>query len=188
MAQQALTAGMTVPRRRALFGLLDADGWAWASVKALVWTTIIILMLGYIPDRAYYLTVAKTVDLGVIVWSPINLCPPENKNLPCPVPVGGIVPWDTSPAELSLPQPRTDGNVVQVGTRLLYIGGTDGKTAQSTVFVANDGRDRELRQVDRGSAAAGAAYRGRRRVRRRQRLRAGRPRGRWRTRPRRPTS
>ncbi len=137
MAQRALTAGMTVPRRRAMFGLLDAEGWAWATVKALVWTTIIILMLGYIPDRAYYLTVAKTVDLGVIVWSPINLCPPENKNLPCPVPVGGIVPWDTSPAELSLPQPRTDGHVVQVGTRLLYIGGTDGTTAQSTVFVAN---------------------------------------------------
>ena len=137
MAQQALTAGMTVPRRRAMFGLLDADGWAWASVKALVWTTIIILLLGYIPDRAYYLTVAKTVDLGVLVWSPINLCPPENKSLPCPVPVGGVVPWDVSPPELSLPQPRTDGSVVQVGTRLLYVGGTDGKTAQSTVFVAS---------------------------------------------------
>ena len=34
MAQQALTAGTTVPRKRAMFGLLDADGWAWASVKA----------------------------------------------------------------------------------------------------------------------------------------------------------
>ena len=28
MAQQALGAGTSVPRRRALFGLLDADGWA----------------------------------------------------------------------------------------------------------------------------------------------------------------
>ena len=136
MAQRALPAGMVLPRRRAMFGLLDADGWAWASVKALVWTTIIILLLGYIPDRAYYLTVAKTVDLGVIAWSPINLCPPENKNLPCPVPVGGIVPWDASPPELALPQPRTDGAVVQVGTRLLYIGGSDGTTAQASVFVA----------------------------------------------------
>ena len=35
MAQRALPAGMTLPRQRALFGLLDADGWAWASVKAL---------------------------------------------------------------------------------------------------------------------------------------------------------
>ena len=88
---------MTLPRRRALFGLLDADGWGWASVKAFVWTVIIILLLGYIPDRAYYLTVARTVDLGVLAWSPVNLCPPTNKSLPCPVPVGGIVPWDASP-------------------------------------------------------------------------------------------
>jgi N-acetylneuraminic acid mutarotase len=136
MAQRALTAGMTVPRRRAMFGLLDADGWAWATVKAFVWTVIIVLLLGYIPDRAYYLTVARTVDFGVLAWSPINLCPPTNKTLPCPVPVGGIVPWDASPPELALPQARTDGSVVQVGTRLLYIGGSDGTTAQSAVFVA----------------------------------------------------
>ncbi len=137
MAQRALTAGMTVPRKRALFGLLDADGWAWASVKALIWTIIIVILLGYIPDRAYYLTVARTVDLGVLAWSPVNLCPPTNKTLPCPVPVGAVVPWDPSPAELALPQARSDGAVVQVGTRLLYIGGTDGTKAQSTVFVAN---------------------------------------------------
>ena len=36
---------------RRLFGLLDADGWAWAGVKAFVWLVIIILLLGYIPDR-----------------------------------------------------------------------------------------------------------------------------------------
>ena len=58
MAQQALGAGTAVPRRRALFGLLDADGWGWASVKAFVWLIIIIFMLGYLPDRAYYLTSA----------------------------------------------------------------------------------------------------------------------------------
>jgi Kelch motif len=137
MAQRALTAGMTMPRKRAMFGLLDADGWGWASVKAAMWLVLIILMLGYIPDRAYYLTVARTVDLGVLAWSPVNLCPPTNKNLPCPVPVGGVVPWDASPPELALPQPRTDGSVVQVGTRLLYIGGSDGTTAQSTVYVAS---------------------------------------------------
>ena len=57
MAQRALGAGMAVPRRRALFGLLDADGWAWASVKAFIWLVIIIFMLGYLPDRAYYFTV-----------------------------------------------------------------------------------------------------------------------------------
>ena len=93
MAQQALGPGTAVPRRRALFGLLDADGWGWASVKAFVWLIIIIFLLGYLPDRAYYLTVGRTVDLGVLVWSPINLCPPSNETLPCPAPVGALVPW-----------------------------------------------------------------------------------------------
>jgi Kelch motif. len=119
-----------------MFGLLDADGWGWASVKAFVWLIIIIFILGYLPDRAYYLTVGRTVDLGVLAWSPVNLCPPSNLTLPCPVPVGAVVPWDPSPQELNLPQPRTDGAVLQVGTKILYIGGTDGKTAQSSVFVA----------------------------------------------------
>jgi hypothetical protein len=137
MAQQALGAGTVVPRRRALFGLLDADGWAWASVKAFVWLVIIILMLGYLPDRAYYLTVGRTVDLGVLVWSPINLCPPTNESLPCPAPVGAVIPWEASPVELNLPQPRTDGSVMQVGTQILYIGGSDGTTAQSSVYVAS---------------------------------------------------
>lgn len=136
MAQQALTAGMIVPRKRAFFGLLDADGWGWASVKAAVWLVIITLMLGYIPDRAYYLTVNRTLDLGVLAWSPINLCPPENQSLPCPAPVGAVVPWHPSPAELALPAPRTDGAAVQVGTKLFYIGGSDGQAARSTVWVA----------------------------------------------------
>ncbi len=136
MAQQALGTGMIVPRKRALFGLLDADGWAWAGIKAFIWLVIIILMLGYIPDRAYYLTVNRTVDLGVLAWSPINFCPPGNETLPCPAPVGALVPWDGSPAELDLPAPRTDGTAIQLGTKLLYVGGSDGETAQSTVFVA----------------------------------------------------
>jgi hypothetical protein len=136
MAQQALGAGTVLPRRRALFGLLDADGWAWASVKAFAWLVIIILMLGYMPDRAYYLTVGRTVDLGVLAWSPINFCPPTNENLPCPAPVGALIPWETSPGELDLPAPRTDGAVLQVGTQILYIGGTDGTTAQSSVYVS----------------------------------------------------
>ena len=136
MAQRALGAGTVIPRRRALFGLLDADGWGWASIKAFVWLVIIIFMLGYLPDRGYYFTVGRTVDLGVLVWSPINLCPPTNETLPCPAPVGALVPWQQSPPELSLPQPRTDGSVLQVGTQILYIGGTDGKTAQPSVYVS----------------------------------------------------
>jgi hypothetical protein len=136
MAQQALGTGLIVPRKRAFFGLLDADGWAWAGLKAFVWLVIIILLLGYIPDRAYYLTVNRNVDLGVIAWSPVNFCPPDNETLPCPAPVGALVPWHASPPELKLLAPRTDGTAIQLGTKLLYIGGSDGETAQSAVYVA----------------------------------------------------
>ncbi len=135
MARQALTAGTTT-RRRALFGLLDADGWSWASLKAFFWFILIIFVLGYIPDRAYYFTVYSTIDLGILAWSPVNLCPPENRTLPCPAPGGAVLPWDPSPAELALPAPRTDGAAVTAGTKLLYIGGTDGTTPSNEVFLA----------------------------------------------------
>jgi hypothetical protein len=131
-----LGPGVIVPRKRALFGLLDADSWSWAAIKAFIWLIIIILLLGYIPDRAYYLTVNRTVDLGLLVWSPINLCSSDNETLPCPAPRGAIVPWHLNPPELVLPAPRTDGTAVQLGTKILYIGGSDGTTAQSTVYVA----------------------------------------------------
>jgi hypothetical protein len=136
MSQRALGAGTSVPRRRALFGLLDADGWGWATIKAFVWLIIIIFILGYLPDRAYYLTVGRTVDLGVLAWSPINLCPPTNETLPCPAPAGALVPWHPSPPELALPAARTDGAIIQVGTKILYIGGSDGTTARNQVYVA----------------------------------------------------
>jgi hypothetical protein len=136
MAQQALPSGMIVPRRRALFGLLDADGWAWAGLKAAVWLVIIILLLGYIPDRAYYFTVNRTIDLGVLAWSPVNFCSNENEALPCPAPRGAVTAWHQSPQELALGGPRTDGTAIQLGSKILYIGGSDGQAAQSTVFVA----------------------------------------------------
>src|SRR4029453_3828294 len=119
MAQQALGAGTVVPRKRALFGLLDSDGWAWASVKAFFWLILIIFLTAYLPDRAYYLTVGRTVELGILAWPPINPSPPTNESLPCPAPVGAIVPWHPSPPELALPAARTDGSVLQVGTKIL---------------------------------------------------------------------
>ena len=127
----SIEAGRPAMRPRALFGLLDADGWAWASVKAAMWLVIIIVMLGYIPDRAYYLTVNRTIELGIVAWSPVNLCPPENRLQACPVPVGGILPWEPSPAAIALPAPRTGGATLQVGTSVLYIGGTDGTAASA---------------------------------------------------------
>jgi hypothetical protein len=136
MAQQALPAGTTQTRGRALFGLLDANGWAWATLKAAFWFVLMIFLLGYVPDRAYYFTVNRTIDLGILAWSPINFCPEGNQSLPCPAPVGAVVPWQISPPEVALPAPRTDGTVVQSGTTLLYIGGSDGKTAVDTTFTS----------------------------------------------------
>jgi hypothetical protein len=143
---RALESGRTLPRRRALFGALDADGWAWAFVKALIWFIIIIILLAYIPDRAYYFTVNRTIDIGVLAVSPINLCPPENEGLPCPAPAGAALPWHPSPPELSLSEARTDATAIQVGTTLLLIGGSVGDTATADV--------RQSEFVDAGTYAA----------------------------------
>jgi hypothetical protein len=135
MAQQALGAGTTV-RRRALFGLLDANGWSWAGIKALFWFTTIIFLMGYLPDRALYFTIFPTIEVGLNVISPINLCPASNGDLPCPVPGGAVLPWEPSPPELNLPQPRAEGALVQSGVNFLYIGGSDGTGAVATVYEA----------------------------------------------------
>jgi len=133
---RALPAGRPV-RNRPVFGLFDPDGWAWATTKATFWLLVIILTLGYIPDRAYYFIVSRTIDLGIVGWAPVNLCPPENTtSMPCPVPTGAVLPWQASPAELALPAGRTEGAAAQVGTYLLYIGGSDGSAATDTTFVA----------------------------------------------------
>ncbi len=136
MAQQALHPGTTQTRGRAFFGLLDAQGWGWASLKAAFWFILLIFMLGYVPDRAYYFTVNKTIDLGILAWSPVNFCPEGNKSLPCPAPAGAVVPWQTSPAAISLPAARTDGSIVQSGTSILYVGGSDGTAASAKTFIA----------------------------------------------------
>jgi hypothetical protein len=142
MAERTLGSGATT-RRRVLFGLLAADGWAWATIKAVFWFVVVVMTLGYLPDRAYYFTVFPTIDLGVnpaappaSYVTPINLCPPENQGLPCPPPAGALVPWQPSPPELSLPGGRTDGSLAQVGTKLLFIGGNDGRAAVPDVYVA----------------------------------------------------
>jgi Galactose oxidase, central domain len=147
----ALPAGTPIRRRRALMGLLDADGWVWAGVKAAIWFVLIILLLGYIPDRAYYFTVNRTIDLGLLAWSPVNFCPAENKTLPCPAPVGAVIPWEASPGQLSLPEPRTHAAVAQLGTRLLVVGGLNGTAATTTTYVA------ELKSGTFGSWTEGPA-------------------------------
>jgi hypothetical protein len=122
-------------RRRAVFGLLDADGWAWAFWKALFWFVFIIFLEGYVPDRLYYFTVSPTIDLGYNVISPVNFCAPTNKTLPCPAPIGAVVPWQQSPAEVALPQARAGSGTITSGVNLYVVGGrgSDGK-ATADVF------------------------------------------------------
>jgi len=135
MATKALPPGTR--GGRVLFGALAADGWSWAALKAFFWFVVIIILIGYLPDRAYYLTVGRTVevDFPILLWSPVNLCPAENVGLPCPAPVGAVVPWQGSPQQVALPAARTNGAAVQLGSHLVYIGGSDGKAATATTYV-----------------------------------------------------
>jgi len=134
MAHRALPPGAI--RRRAAFGLFDADGWTWATLKAFFWFLIIIFLQFYLPDRAYYFTVSPAIQLGYNVISPVNFCPPSNRTLPCPAPAGAVVPWDVSPAELELPAPRAGGGTIASGENLYFVGGrgADG-TATADVFA-----------------------------------------------------
>ncbi len=136
MTQTALPAPHA-GSRRTFFGLFDADGWAWAGVKATFWFIVLIVMLGYIPDRAYYFTVQKTVDIGVLKWAPINFCPPENETVPCPAPAGASLPWHPAPAELQLPASRTDGVAAVIGSTYLYAGGSDGQAASTATYISH---------------------------------------------------
>jgi hypothetical protein len=145
---KALPAGRQI-KHRPVFGLFDPDGWGWATLKASFWLLVIIVTLGYIPDRAYYFIVSRTFDIiGTPGLSIVNLCPPENgSTMPCPVPAGGVLPWQASPTEANLPQPRTGGAAAQIGTSVLYIGGTDGKAASAKTYLA---------AVDKGTIGAWA--------------------------------
>ena len=76
MAQTSLPAPRPV-RRRALGGLVDADGWPWAFINALAWFVLIILLLGYLPDRAYYFTVQRRPSV-------VRRMPPRSEGWPPP--------------------------------------------------------------------------------------------------------
>ena len=133
MAQQALPAGAT--RRRVAFGLLDADGWTWAGLKATFWFLFILFMLGVVPNWAYYFTTSKTISVGYNFASIVNLCPADNEGLPCPAPAGAMLPWQTSPSELALPMARSGSSVYQSGSTVYLLGGTVDGAASDEVLV-----------------------------------------------------
>ena len=142
MAERALPPGGG--RRRAFFGAFDADGWTWAGIKAFGWFLLLVLLLGYFPDRAYYFTVFPTINLGANVASPINLCPPVNADLPCPAPAGAVIPWQGNPAQLSLPDGRTDAVPISAGTNLYLAGGRGPGGTTASVFETSVSADGNL--------------------------------------------
>lgn len=118
-----------------MFGLLDADGWTAAFLKALFWFLLIIFLLGYVPDRAYYFTVAKTIAVGFNAVPIVNLCAASNETLPCPAPSGALVPWQTSPSELAFADARAGAAAFQSGTNLYLIGGLVGGEASAETLA-----------------------------------------------------
>ncbi len=134
MAQRALPPGAM--RRRAAFGLFDADGWTWAGLKATFWFLFIIFMLGVIPNWAYYFTTSTTISVGYNFASIVNLCPADNQDLPCPAPAGAVLPWQASPAELALPAARAGSSVYQSGSTIYLVGGAvDGSASDEVLFT-----------------------------------------------------
>jgi hypothetical protein len=138
MAQRALPPGAV--RRRTAFGLFDADGWTWATIKATFWFFTIIFLLGYLPDRAYYFTVSPTIDVGYNVISPINWCDGRNRGLPCPAPAGATIPWQPGGEGITLPQARTEAASFNISDNIYVAGGTtaDGATASVLGTVLRD--------------------------------------------------
>ena len=129
-------APLSAAPRRVVFGLFDAAGWGWATFRAVLWTLVIILLLGYIPDRAYYLTVSPTVDLGLNAVSLVNICPAENEGLPCPAPAGALIPWKSGPAA-ALPGAGEGGALLQAGTHLYYVGGRAADAKDEFANISN---------------------------------------------------
>ncbi len=136
MAVRALPPGAV--KRRTFFGLLDADGWTAATIKALFWFLLILFLLGYLPDRAYYFVVSRNIEVGYNAVPIVNLCPASIQTLPCPTPDGAVVPWGASPEKLALPEPRAGAAAFQSGTEIYLIGGRtpDGVTAETLVTAA----------------------------------------------------
>jgi hypothetical protein len=142
VAQQALPQGAT--RRRAAFGLFDADGWTWAGLKATFWFLFIIFMLGVVPNWAYYFTTGNTLSVGYNFASIINLCPADNEDLPCPAPMGAMKPWQTSPEELALPLARSGSSVYQSGSTIYLLGGTVDGAATNEVLITEASEEGNL--------------------------------------------
>ena len=137
MAQQALPPGAA--RRRAVFGLLDADGWGYAGIKATFWFLLILFLLGYIPNFAYYFTVSNTVDLGYNAVPIVNFCDAGNdragRQIPCPAPAGTVIPWDPSPAQLAVTGGgRSNAVAVQSGSHIYLAGGKTSAGASADVL------------------------------------------------------
>ena len=123
MAQQALPAGAV--RRRAVFGLLDADGWSWAGVKATFWFLILVFLLGYIPNVAYYSDRVRHGPGGLQRHLAHQLVPGVQRGPALPGPGRCRRALADEPRRSSRCRPRVSGAVVvQSGVHIYLVGGT----------------------------------------------------------------
>jgi len=150
VAQQALPQGAT--RRRVAFGLLDAEGWTWAGLKATFWFLFIMFMLGVVPNWAYYFTTSNTISVGYNFASIVNLCPADNESLPCPAPAGAMKPWQPSPDALALPAARSGSSIYQSGSNIYLIGGSVDGVATDEVLVTEATEEGNLTPWTEGPA------------------------------------
>ena len=141
MAQQALGPGTAVPRRRALFGLLDADGWALGLGQGVRLADHHHLH-ARLPARPRLLPDGRPDGRPrrprLVADQPL---PADERDPALPGagrrahPVGAVAAR-ADPARSRGPTARPSRS----GTQILYIGGTDGTTAQSTGLRRPDGR------------------------------------------------
>ena len=157
MAQQALPPAPSAAAPSSACSTPTAG--AGPRIKATFWFLLIVFLLGYIPDLAYYFTVSPHGRGGLQRASARSTVPGRaTSDLPCPAPAGAVMPWQTSPAELALPggaQPArwsfTSGTT-HLPHRRQTAAGRDRERAPTTVE-----RGRQPRAVGRGSGAARAA-------------------------------
>ena len=84
-------------------------------------------MLGYIPDRAYYFTVQRTVERRRC--SPgrrSTSARPRTRRCPCPAPAGATLPWHPAPARSPSRRRAPTARPAVIGQTYLYAGGSDG--------------------------------------------------------------
>ena len=150
LAQPALPAGAAP--RRAVFGLLDADGWGWAGLKAAFWFLVFVFLSATSrtsPTTSRSRTPSRSATTPI---SPINWCPARTRTCPCPAPAGAVLPWQPGRPTSQLPEALTGAAAIQSGSNLYVVGGSAGAGPTADVSVSEVSEDGNLPPGQAGPA------------------------------------